>query len=496
MNGVRPPWENGTILCEPIFQALPGLLKKNQQCLRQLSPKWADLRAIARRDVLEILGLDPGDLSKPWVMCGHQPEVCHPGVWAKYFVSKGLAESSAAVAFNLVADGDICRQMRLPFPLLSHDNRLSRGTLSVGQGPPGTSWEGASLGKKLDKCDSIWDQLAHRFGLDPLGQKYCPIGQGSLSEANSWQRRRAQLDLGLDLLDLKQSQLCRSVGFGRFLTSILCEIQRFSALHNRALAEFRIKQGRDNPAWPVANLGIEGEWYETPFWLFNTIQGPRMPLWVKAENKTLLLGGEPGKCLARVNVEHQKGWLESLSKLGFEIRPKALANTLFLRWLVCDLFVHGLGGAVYDQVTDALGRAWFGCEPPTFALVSATLRLPLPKVKESNEAALRREQRDLWWHPQRLCEPTGLNEADLKEWLSLRAQPEQNPRAKVLLWRLHSQANGHYRALDEEIIKARRDKAANTLADNREWPWIWYSDHSLRKLLCPLLDPQLYRSYG
>lgn len=142
-----PPRENGTILCEPTFQALPGLLKKNQQCLGQLSPKWADLRAIARRDVLEILGLDPGDLLKPWVMCGHQPEVCHPGVWAKYFVSKGLAESSGAVAFNLVADGDICRQMRLPFPLLSHDNRLSRGTLSVGQGPPGTSWEGASLGK-------------------------------------------------------------------------------------------------------------------------------------------------------------------------------------------------------------------------------------------------------------------------------------------------------------------------------------------------------------
>lgn len=496
MTGVRPPRENGTILCEPTFQALPGLVEKNQQCLGQLSPKWADLRVIARRDVLDILGLDPGDLLKPWVMCGHQPEVCHPGVWAKNFVSKGLAESSGAVAVNLVADGDTCRQMGLPFPLLSQNNRLSRGTLSVGQGPPGTSWEGTRSAKLLDKCDPIWDQLSHRFGLDPIGQKYCTNGQGSLSEANSWQRRRAQIDLGLDLPDLMQSQLSRSVGFGRFLISIFCEIQRFSTLYNRALAKFRKQQGRDNPAWPVANICNWGEWYETPFWLVNTIQGPRMPLWVKAENKALLFGGESGKCLARVDFEHQKGWLDSLSKLGFEIRPKALANTLFLRWLVCDLFVHGLGGAVYDQVTDELGRAWFGCEPPTFALVSATLRLPLPKVKESNEAALKRELRDLWWHPQRLGEPTGLNEADLKEWFSLRAQPKQKHRAKVLLWRLHCQANGRYRAMDEQIKLARRDKAANTLADNREWPWIWYSGLSLRNLLCPLLDPQLYRSYG
>lgn len=496
MTAVRPPRENGTVLCEPAFQALPGLVKKNQSRLSNLSQKWADLRAIARRDVLYLLRLDPQYLSKPWVLCGHQPEVCHPGVWAKYFVTKGLADASEALALNLVADGDVCRQRGLPFPILGHDNRLARGILSVGQGPPGSSWEGPVQARIFDNCHPIWEQLAHGFGGEPLGKKYSSHGRPSLGERNTLQRSLAQSDLGLDLPDLLQSHLSQSEGFRGFFASILCDIQRFSQLHNRALSWFRSQKCIENPAWPVANLGHLGEWHETPFWLLDKAKGLRMPLWVKVEPREVSLGSEPEKVLARLDILNQKEWLEALGKLGFEIRPKALANTLFLRWLVCDLFVHGLGGAVYDQVTDALGRLWFGCEPPSFALVSATLRLPLPKVKESNEVSIRANLRDLWWHPERLAEPTGLNEPDLQEWLSLRTKPLQKQRAKLLLWRLHSQANGHYLALDEQIKKAKRDKACNSLADNREWPWLWYSGHSLSNLLCPLLNPQLYRDQG
>ncbi len=496
MIGVSPPDENGKVLCVPSFQALPELVKKNQLNLGLLSQKWVELRAIARLDVVDLLGLDPKDVAKPWIMCGHQPEVCHPGVWAKYFVSKGLSKASGAVAFNLVADADICRQKWLPFPLASQDNRLVRGTMIVGKGPPGTSWEQVRRANLLDKGNPIWQQMATCFGLDPMGQKYESTEQHLLGENNTIQRRVAQGDLGLDLSDLLQSKLSRTVGFGLFFASILCEIQSFSRLHNLALAGFRNQQGVGNTGWPVANLGHQGEWYETPFWLLGTTMGPRMPLWVKLETREIVLGGEPGKCLARLEVRNPKGWLDALGKHGLGIRPKALANTLFLRWLVCDLFVHGLGGAIYDSVTDEIGRGWFGCEAPTFAVVSATLRLPLPKEKEGNEPGLRCKLRDLWWHPERLGEPGRLNEADLQEWLSLRNVPKQRQRAKVLLWRLHIQANQHYGMLEEQMEKARLAKASNALANYREWPWIWYSGESLGDLLCPLLDPQLYGAMG
>jgi len=44
---------------------------------------------------------------------------------------------------------------------------------------------------------------------------------------------------------------------------------------------------------------------------------------------------------------------------------------------VADLFIHGVGGGRYDQVTDEVVRHYFGVEPPSFAVASLTVMLPL-----------------------------------------------------------------------------------------------------------------------
>jgi hypothetical protein len=49
---------------------------------------------------------------------------------------------------------------------------------------------------------------------------------------------------------------------------------------------------------------------------------------------------------------------------------------MFLRLFVADLFVHGIGGGRYDQITDRLIRSHFGVVPPVFAVTTATLYLP------------------------------------------------------------------------------------------------------------------------
>ena len=73
------------------------------------------------------------------------------------------------------------------------------------------------------------------------------------------------------------------------------------------------------------------------------------------------------------------------------IRPRALTLTLWVRLLLCDLFVHGIGGAKYDRVTNDIFRTYYRCEPPAMACVSATLRLPLPRaaVQEKDHLASR-----------------------------------------------------------------------------------------------------------
>ena len=59
--------------------------------------------------------------------------------------------------------------------------------------------------------------------------------------------------------------------------------------------------------------------------------------------------------------------------------PRALTLTMFLRLFLADLFIHGLGGARYDKITDELIRRFFKGEPAKYTVASATLSISLHK---------------------------------------------------------------------------------------------------------------------
>lgn len=62
---------------------------------------------------------------------------------------------------------------------------------------------------------------------------------------------------------------------------------------------------------------------------------------------------------------------------GIKLRTRALVTTLIARLLASDLFIHGIGGARYDEVTNHLIHEFFGQTPPQFMAVSGTLHLPI-----------------------------------------------------------------------------------------------------------------------
>ena len=51
---------------------------------------------------------------------------------------------------------------------------------------------------------------------------------------------------------------------------------------------------------------------------------------------------------------------------------------MFARMLVGDVFLHGIGGGKYDELTDVLIQRFYSVQPPRYLVLSATLRLPLP----------------------------------------------------------------------------------------------------------------------
>lgn len=71
-------------------------------------------------------------------------------------------------------------------------------------------------------------------------------------------------------------------------------------------------------------------------------------------------------------------------------------NRIFLG----DLFLHGLGGAKYDRITDEVIRGFYGVEPPQFVTASLTLSVegledPSGRLMES-----RQQLREMDFHPE------------------------------------------------------------------------------------------------
>ena len=50
----------------------------------------------------------------------------------------------------------------------------------------------------------------------------------------------------------------------------------------------------------------------------------------------------------------------SLEAHGFKIRTRALTTTMFARLFLADLFIHGIGGGIYDELTDRIIERYYG----------------------------------------------------------------------------------------------------------------------------------------
>ena len=113
-------------------------------------------------------------------------------------------------------------------------------------------------------------------------------------------------------------------------------------------------------------------------------------------------------------------------------------TTLWARLALGDLFIHGIGGAKYDQVTDRLIERFFGIRPPGFLVVSATLRLPVgdcPNFRASENGTvpfstaldesriIQRELRSMTYHPEMFLDGVKVDEhltelvAEKRRWI-------------------------------------------------------------------------------
>ena len=198
--------------------------------------------------------------------------------------------------------------------------------------------------------------------------------------------------------------------------------------------------------------------------------------------------GDAGRAVERL-LELQRG--------GVRIRSRALVTTLWARLALGDLFIHGIGGAKYDRVTDRLIERFFGLRPPGFMVLSATLLLPIERdrVTADDLRAIQRELRDLTYHPERYLDGADHAAADLmaakRRWIET-PQTAENARQRCHAIRevnaaLQPWLDPRRQTMLERQAQTLRKLQAESVLAWREYAFCLYPESTLREFLSGLL---------
>lgn len=437
---VRAPGRDGTVLAEPPLADASDLAKRNLEQLaasqiavqgRTLSAlrEWTRREALAAAesytcDLLERSGESAASIpqgehaasdSVPLFVCGHQPALVHPGVWIKNFVADRLAGANGGLGLNLIVDNDALAATAINIPAGTRDApRLQ----SVAFDAPRSvqPWEEAAVldQEVFETFPSRVRQMLAGWNFTSILDEYWPAAVraaqrgGSLVECLSAARHRFERRWGAANLELPLSRLCRLEPFLWFASHLLAHLPRFHATYNEVLREYRGVYRLRSRTHPVSDLRESGGWLEAPFWVWRQGDARRGRVFARQVEREVHLS-DGRNVFAALPLSPNKDAccaVEALKKLdeqGIRIRTRALTTTLFSRLCLADLFIHGLGGAKYDEMTDRLMTRFFRICPPGYLMLSGTALLPLEghSVDRSDEIRVRSQIRELEYHSDR-----------------------------------------------------------------------------------------------
>jgi hypothetical protein len=192
-----------------------------------------------------------------------------------------------------------------------------------------------------------------------------------------------QLDwnLGLRYHAMLTSPIWLSPAYLLFVYHVLARADSFATTYNQTLQEFRRENRIRHMGRPWPDLKVSANECEVPFWLDCLDTARRERARVVRHGAAWQLRLPDGEALEL--DASADGWTAA-NRLGrflmagrARLSPRALTLTAFFRLAIVDQFVHGIGGARYDHVTDQVIARWFGIEPPKFSVTTATLWFPM-----------------------------------------------------------------------------------------------------------------------
>jgi hypothetical protein len=440
------PQKNKQIFLSPSGDKIGSLLEENKKIFSQYSFKilnqpFKEVRENSRKGVVRKAlkfskkfdsnieeKIDP--TFQYIIQTGHQPVFFHPGIWIKNIFLNELLKSpllDKSLGLNIILDNDIYRGLNFSLPALSSGGNLKLEEVNL-LSPAFTP----NLPFEEYPCPSL--ELSTKFTRDIIcklkllgsenrdilnnfknfapcledSSRFCNQNykKANLGEFLGLARRFYEQEIEPAYLEIPFSQICNSDEFLSFFLEITKNIKSFSKIYNNKLDEYRKLFKIRTQAIPSPNLLIKKNLTGAPFWIWKEGDQRRKIFILREEGGNYLYNDSYGKIFLI-----EKDGLEPLSSLKallkekkLKIRPKALLLTLYNRLFISDLFIHGLGGAKYDLVTDEIIREFFKVEPPHFLVASCTLHLNFkssPSASDFKISALKKKIRDLEFNPER-----------------------------------------------------------------------------------------------
>lgn len=393
---LRAPVEDGGIVSVPSVHRARLVAESNAAALNSTGITIAErslgeMRVWTRAECVtrslqwmrQTLGLSPRLPEGLLYVTGHQPSLNHPGVWMKNVAVAHLARCSGTTGLNLIVDNDIAGPPVIRVPAGTRETPRFE-PIEYDAPSPTQPWEERQLQSK-----EVFDTFADRVAEALQPWKITPSLTECWPDAIAAQFRTRQMSSlltacrvsderrwNISNLELPVSEMCQTEPFLAFAQHLIQNHECFFTAYNAAVHWYRRHYHIRNHRHPMPDLEQQNNRLELPFWYWEPGETDRHRVFASRgkDEINLYAGEEHIASLPAQGCDVTR--LQELQKRG-RFRTRALTTTLFARLCLSDLFVHGIGGAKYDEITDRMIQNFFGFTPPGFLTLTATIRLPL-----------------------------------------------------------------------------------------------------------------------
>ena len=464
------PQENGEAFIDPPLREWPRLLALNERSFDSYrfsvdGVPFHCLRLQARRELLP-LGLKE---QNPWLFTGHQPIFMHPGIWMRFLLFEKVRESGwSGVAFIL--DSDVANSLVVTVP--SWDQSFSRKEIRLlleggplfekTHAPKEEAWrsfiEEVEANLNFPEVDEARNNFAriHQFRSNA---SLFPLFSSDLRRF--WEGSPSYPELTL-------SRMVQTKAFNHFFLHITQRARAFAEIHNRMLAEWRALNKPRSAAIPFPELKETSDEVELPFWWAG--EGRKDPLFLSRAEILRIPEKELGPC-------------ESLLSRG-NFRPRAATLTMFIRLFLADLFIHGMGGAKYEEVTNQIIRQFFKVEPPQFS--TATLTLFFPGLAQTRAKELQQLLRKMENEPEAYLSVSSLKNSE-RLIRRKRELLKEGKLSKMEYKELSSINMALREELSRDLVRLKREALREEEKEKalayRQFPFFFFDPLKVRKIL-------------